>query len=79
MQSCSAFISIFNHRMLTHVYRVALDGSQVICHMPPAKTYCAEGNYENITKSISNHKSLDQDNTALLAVSNPMAPYWNPF
>ncbi|CZT10454.1 probable alpha-mannosidase [Rhynchosporium graminicola] len=49
---------------------VALDGSQVICHMPPAKTYCAEGNYENITKSIcciSNHKSLDQDNIALLA------------
>ncbi|KAI9155112.1 glycosyl hydrolase family 38 domain-containing [Paramyrothecium foliicola] len=46
---------------------VALDGSQVICHMPPARTYCAEGNYENITKSISNHRSLDQDNTALLA------------
>ncbi|KAH7305165.1 alpha-mannosidase [Rhexocercosporidium sp. MPI-PUGE-AT-0058] len=46
---------------------VALDGSQVVCHMPPAKTYCAEGNYENITKSISNHRSLDQDNTALLA------------
>ncbi|KAK0106272.1 hypothetical protein ONS96_003912 [Cadophora gregata f. sp. sojae] len=46
---------------------VALDGSQVICHMPPARTYCAEGNYENITKSISNHRSLDQDNAALLA------------
>jgi alpha-mannosidase len=50
--------------------RVALDGSQVLCHMPPAKTYCAEGNYENITRSISNHRSLDQDNTALLAVSS---------
>jgi len=46
---------------------VSLDGSQVICHMPPAKTYCAEGNFENIKNSISNHKSLDQDNTALLA------------
>ncbi|KAH7139896.1 alpha-mannosidase [Dactylonectria estremocensis] len=46
---------------------VALDGSQVLCHMPPCKTYCAEGNYENVTKSISNHKSLDQDNTALIA------------
>ncbi|KAH7367850.1 alpha-mannosidase [Plectosphaerella cucumerina] len=46
---------------------VALDGSQVLCHMPPCKTYCAEGNYQNITSSISNHKSLDQDNTALIA------------
>ncbi|KAH6988090.1 alpha-mannosidase [Ilyonectria sp. MPI-CAGE-AT-0026] len=46
---------------------VALDGSQVICHMPPCKTYTAEGNFENITQSISNHKSLDQDNTALMA------------
>ncbi|CRK05543.1 Alpha-mannosidase like protein [Verticillium longisporum] len=46
---------------------VALDGSQVICHMPPCKTYTAEANYTDITKSISNHKSLDQDNTALMA------------
>ncbi|KAJ1325200.1 alpha-mannosidase [Microdochium nivale] len=46
---------------------VSLDGSQVICHMPPAKTYCAEGNFENIRNSIANHRSLDQDNTALLA------------
>jgi alpha-mannosidase len=40
--------------------------------MPPCKTYCAEGNYQNITSSISNHKSLDQDNTALIAVSSPV-------
>ncbi|KAH6663350.1 glycosyl hydrolase family 38 domain-containing protein [Halenospora varia] len=46
---------------------VALDGSQVICHMPPAKTYCAEVNFGDIKRSISNHKSLDQDNTALIA------------
>ncbi|KAH8898129.1 alpha-mannosidase [Thozetella sp. PMI_491] len=46
---------------------VALDGSQVICHMPPAKTYCAEASFGDISRSISNHKSLDQDNTALLA------------
>lgn len=52
--------------------RVSLDGSQVICHMPPAKTYCAEGNFENIKNSIANHKSLDQDNTALLAVRQPL-------
>ncbi|KAG9249452.1 alpha-mannosidase [Emericellopsis atlantica] len=46
---------------------VALDGSQVLTHMPPCKTYTAEGNLGDITRSISNHKSLDQDNTALMA------------
>ncbi|CZR51050.1 probable alpha-mannosidase [Phialocephala subalpina] len=46
---------------------VALDGSQVICHIPPAKTYCAEASFGDIKRSISNHKSLDQDNTALIA------------
>ena len=57
---------------LTTVFiRVSLDGSQVICHMPPAKTYCAEASFENIRNSISNHRSLDQDNTALLAVCGP--------
>lgn len=49
-------------------FRVALDGSQVICHMPPAKTYCSEASFGDIKRSISNHKSLDQDNTALIAV-----------
>lgn len=47
---------------------VALDGSQVLCHMPPAKNYCSEGNFEHITRSVNSHKSLDQDNTSLLAV-----------
>ncbi len=48
--------------------RVALDGSQVICHMPPCKTYCSEASFGDIKRSISNHKSLDQDNTAIVAV-----------
>ena len=39
--------------------------------MPPCRTYTAEAQYGDITKSISNHKSLDQDNTALMAVSIP--------
>ncbi|PMD32478.1 glycoside hydrolase family 38 protein [Hyaloscypha variabilis F] len=46
---------------------VALDGSQVICHMPPCKTYCSEASFGDIKRSITNHKSLDQDNTALVA------------
>lgn len=50
-------------------FRVALDGSQVICHMPPCRTYCSEASFGDIKRSISNHKSLDQDNTALVAVS----------
>ncbi|KAL0932918.1 alpha-mannosidase [Colletotrichum truncatum] len=46
---------------------VALDGSQVICHMPPAKTYCADANFGDIKRSMTQHKSLDQDHTSLLA------------
>lgn len=45
---------------------VALDGSQVICHMPPSETYTAEAHFGDVKRSISQHKSLDQDNTALL-------------
>ncbi|KAH0420231.1 glycosyl hydrolase family 38 domain-containing protein [Colletotrichum camelliae] len=46
---------------------VALDGSQVICHMPPAKTYCADATFDNIKKSMTQHRTLDQDHTSLLA------------
>jgi alpha-mannosidase len=45
---------------------VALDNSQVICHMPPAETYTAEANFGDVKRSISQHKSLDQDPTSLL-------------
>ncbi|KAF2754139.1 alpha-mannosidase [Pseudovirgaria hyperparasitica] len=45
---------------------VALDGSQVICHMCPAETYTAEANFGDLKRSITQHKSLDQDNTSLL-------------
>lgn len=45
---------------------VALDGSQVICHMTPAETYTAEANFGDLKRSISQHKSLDQDATSLL-------------
>ncbi|KAJ8126457.1 hypothetical protein O1611_g7180 [Lasiodiplodia mahajangana] len=45
---------------------VALDGSQVICHMPPSETYTAEAHFGDVKRSISHHKSMDQDHTSLL-------------
>lgn len=44
---------------------VALDGSQVLCHMTPAETYTAEANFGDMRRSITQHKSMDQDNTSL--------------
>ncbi|KAI8247291.1 Alpha-mannosidase [Colletotrichum sp. SAR 10_77] len=54
-------------KWLKEGYPVALDGSQVICHMPPAKTYCADATFDNIKKSMTQHRTLDQDHTSLLA------------
>ena len=45
---------------------VALDGSQVMCHMCPAETYTAEAHFGDVKRSVTQHKSLDQDNTSLL-------------
>jgi len=45
---------------------VALDGSQVICHMPPSETYTAEAHFGDVKRSISQHKSMDHDHTSLL-------------
>ncbi|CAL5866146.1 uncharacterized protein PFLUO_LOCUS353 [Penicillium psychrofluorescens] len=45
---------------------VSLDGSQVLCHMAPAETYTAEANFGDLRRSITQHKSLDQDKTSLL-------------
>lgn len=45
---------------------VSLDGSQVICHMCPAETYTAEANFGDVRRSITQHKSMDQDPTSLL-------------
>ncbi|OHW96609.1 glycosyl hydrolase family 38 domain-containing protein [Colletotrichum incanum] len=45
---------------------VALDGSQVICHMPPAKTCCADATFGDVKRSMTQHRSLDQDHTSLL-------------
>ncbi|KAI1004966.1 Alpha-mannosidase [Podosphaera aphanis] len=45
---------------------VALDGSQVICHMAPSETYTAEAHFGDVKRSVSQHKSMDQDETSLL-------------
>ncbi|KAF6806247.1 alpha-mannosidase [Colletotrichum sojae] len=54
----------FSH---TYFNWVALDGSQVVCHMPPARTYCADATFGDVKRSMTQHKSLDQDHTSLLA------------
>lgn len=45
---------------------VALDGSQVICHMPPSETYTSDAHWGDVKRSISHHKSMDQDHSSLL-------------
>lgn len=45
---------------------VSLDGSQVLCHMAPSETYTADANWGDVKRSVSQHKSLDQDKTSLL-------------
>ena len=45
---------------------ISLDGSQVLCHMPPSETYTAEAHFGDVRRSVCQHKSLDQDNTSLL-------------
>ncbi|KAH8694121.1 alpha-mannosidase [Talaromyces proteolyticus] len=45
---------------------VSLDGSQVLCHMTPAETYTASAHFGDVKRSVSQHKSMDQDKTSLL-------------
>jgi alpha-mannosidase len=45
---------------------VGLDGSQVICHMPPSETYTAGANFGDVRRSVLQHRSMDQDSTSLL-------------
>ncbi|KAI9828731.1 MAG: Glycoside hydrolase, 38 vacuolar alpha mannosidase [Thelocarpon impressellum] len=45
---------------------VALDGSQVLCHMAPAETYTAEAHFGDVKRSVTQHKSMDQDASSLL-------------
>jgi alpha-mannosidase len=45
---------------------VSLDGSQVICHMAPSETYTADANFGDVRRSVTQHKSMDQNPTSLL-------------
>ena len=46
---------------------VSLDGSQVLCHMAPANTYTASAHFGDVSRSLSQNKSMDQDATGILA------------
>ena len=45
---------------------VSLDGSQVMCHMAPSETYTADAHFGDVKRSVTQHKSMDQDKTSLL-------------
>ena len=45
---------------------VSLDGSQVVCHMAPSNTYTADAHFGDVKRSVTQHKSMDQDATSLL-------------
>lgn len=45
---------------------VSLDGSQVMCHMAPSETYTADAHFGDVRRSVTQHKSMNQDNTSLL-------------
>ncbi|CCH42096.1 putative mannosidase [Wickerhamomyces ciferrii] len=44
----------------------ALDGTQVLTHMPPAETYTADANLGDVKRSIANHKNLTLEQSSLL-------------
>lgn len=46
---------------------VALDGSQVLCHMAPDNTYTANADFGDVSRSLTQNKSMDQDPRGLLA------------
>ncbi|KAJ5625617.1 Alpha-mannosidase [Penicillium lagena] len=45
---------------------VALDGSQVICHMPPSETYTSDASLADVRRSVTQHRSMDEDPTSIL-------------
>ena len=56
-------INIFPH---TTFNWVGIDNSQVLCHMAPAETYTAEAHFGDVSRSLSQNKSMDQDPRGLL-------------
>ena len=73
------FVTDILSRQLTYINRnninkfphttfnwIALDGSQVLCHMPPSETYTAQAHFGDVKRSVTQHKSMDEDTTSLL-------------
>ncbi|GMM37947.1 alpha-mannosidase [Saccharomycopsis crataegensis] len=44
----------------------ALDGSQVLTHMPPNNTYTSDANWGDVKRSLSQHKNLAYDQKGLM-------------
>lgn len=45
---------------------VALDGSQVICHMPPDDTYTAAAHFGDVARSLKQNKNMDVNHSGML-------------
>ncbi|ODV93429.1 hypothetical protein PACTADRAFT_52017 [Pachysolen tannophilus NRRL Y-2460] len=45
---------------------VAIDGSQVLCHMPPDNTYTASADFGDVKRSLAQHTNLGTDQSGLL-------------
>lgn len=45
---------------------VALDGSQVMCHMPPDDTYTAEAHFGDVLRSLKQNKNMDVNHSGML-------------
>lgn len=45
---------------------VALDGSQVLCHMPPDDTYTAGAHFGDVVRSLSQNKNKDLTHSGML-------------
>lgn len=45
---------------------VALDGSQVLVHMPPDNTYTAQAHFGDVKRTLEQHKDLEENRTGML-------------
>eukprot|EP01126_Amoeba_proteus_P024131 TRINITY_DN2427_c0_g1_i5.p1 TRINITY_DN2427_c0_g1~~TRINITY_DN2427_c0_g1_i5.p1 ORF type:complete len:1066 (-),score=226.52 TRINITY_DN2427_c0_g1_i5:155-3352(-) len=43
-----------------------LDGSQILCHFPPADTYCSSCSVKDLFYTVENHKNKDTTNHSVL-------------
>ncbi|KAF8259316.1 glycosyl hydrolases family 38 N-terminal domain-containing protein [Lactarius quietus] len=60
-------INVFPHSTFNWA---GIDGTQVLCHMTPVDTYCAQATGDDIKKALTNHKNLESSSTSLLVFGN---------